>query len=79
MGDTVQTGTGKFDPAWKCKFTTAARELNRTHSSKEIFFLDFDTNKTFLSCIIIEKLNNFASKLKEMYRKRLRRIKHYIN
>ena len=38
MGDTVQTGTEKFDPAWKCKFTTAARELNRTHSSKEIFF-----------------------------------------
>ena len=24
-GDTVQTGTGKVDPAWKFKCTTAAR------------------------------------------------------
>jgi len=25
-GDTGQTGTGKVDPAWKIKCTTAARE-----------------------------------------------------
>ena len=27
-GNSVQTGTGKVDPAWKFKYTTAARGVN---------------------------------------------------
>ena len=31
---TVQTGTGKVDPAWKFKYTTAARDINVSLNSE---------------------------------------------
>jgi len=37
-GDTVQTGTRKVDPAWKCKCTMAARAKQKIENLQSLSF-----------------------------------------
>ena len=43
-GITVQTGTGKVDPARKFKCTTAVREITKTREKVTKFFHVFEIN-----------------------------------
>ena len=61
-GDTVQTGTGKVDPAWKIKCTTAARDSVDSQQLENYFFY-FPSRKVNYYQAILKSTNRFDFKI----------------